>query len=302
VRTEDKEVPPGKEGAEEKKRGGSCPSVGKTYRAPRRIELNITRAFTSPMGSVQEAREPDQPSIKRNLTNRLTDHVDHVFKRSRTFLRTLTQRRPVNMPVWLHVYHVGTDERVQALNGMLRIFNSGAYHAAVEINGEEWSYGFCDTGTGVFSCTPGSCEAHRHKEAIKLGEVKISEYQVKNCVAMLASEWRGPDYDLLRHNCCHFCDAFAHLLGMGPIPEWVTNLAAAGAKIEDALLVGQEASGHEGGGFTLGDFCIGIVAEGKMVRGQSPTSKYVFGDCTRGLLYFCCGFGKSKIANSPGRL
>merc|ERR1719401_1782300 len=48
-------------------------------------------------------------------------------------------------------------------------------------------------------------------------------------------QWRGEDYDLLRHNCCHFADALCVALGVGHIPFWVTNLAGAGASLEHGV-------------------------------------------------------------------
>merc|ERR1711972_579678 len=47
------------------------------------------------------------------------------------------------------------------------------------------------------------------------------------------SDWKGPEYDLLHHNCVFFSDAFCKELGVGAIPVWVTNLAGAGATIQD---------------------------------------------------------------------
>merc|ERR1740121_67762 len=39
------------------------------------------------------------------------------------------------------------------------------------------------------------------------------------------------DYDLLHRNCCHFCEELCLRLGFGPLPPWVTKLAAAGASL-----------------------------------------------------------------------
>jgi hypothetical protein len=39
--------------------------------------------------------------------------------------------------------------------------------------------------------------------------------------------WHGTDYNMLTHNCCHFCSAFASRLGLAT-PPWLNALATAG--------------------------------------------------------------------------
>merc|ERR1712032_982970 len=56
-------------------------------------------------------------------------------------------------------------------------------------------------------------------------------------IAQLKQEWIGTEYDLLRHNCCVFSNILCEKLGVGSIPSWVTNLAAAGATVGDGMLV-----------------------------------------------------------------
>merc|ERR1719401_1615130 len=51
----------------------------------------------------------------------------------------------------------------------------------------------------------------------------------------MTDEWNGEEYNLLNHNCCHFCDAFCRRLGVGPTPQWVTNLAGAGARLVNGV-------------------------------------------------------------------
>ena len=38
-------------------------------------------------------------------------------------------------------------------------------------------------------------------------------------------------WQLMRKNCCHFCDEVLVGMGMDPLPRWVTRLASAGAAI-----------------------------------------------------------------------
>jgi hypothetical protein len=54
---------------------------------------------------------------------------------------------------------------------------------------------------------------------------------VHDVIRVLSREWPGHKYDLLKFNCCHFCDAFCQLLGVGRIPAWITHLAGTGAAL-----------------------------------------------------------------------
>ena len=49
----------------------------------------------------------------------------------------------------------------------------------------------------------------------------------------MEKDWVGPSYDLLKRNCCSFCNEFCVNLGVGPLPGWVNGLAGTGAQIYD---------------------------------------------------------------------
>ena len=53
----------------------------------------------------------------------------------------------------------------------------------------------------------------------------------------MAQEYLGPDYDLLRRNCCTFARDACLRLGISPeeIPTWFMNLAGAGAATQDVF-------------------------------------------------------------------
>jgi len=138
-------------------------------------------------------------------------------------------------PVVLHVYDMGLDTEVHALNRILRALGTGAFHCGVEIYGKEWSYrGMRATkGTGVFWCKPRNCEGHAYLESIVMGNCRMSELDVVKLLRHLESEWPGTGYDILKRNCCHFSDTLCICMGVGPIPTWVTNLAGTGAAIAD---------------------------------------------------------------------
>jgi hypothetical protein len=136
------------------------------------------------------------------------------------------------VPVTLHVYNVGKMADVEVLNTVLRQLGTGAYHCGVEVYGLEWS--FRDTGPShrdpaVFSCKPMKCSGHNYSESVRMGWLKMTESEVVRLIKQLRKTWTGHTYDLLRCNCCHFCDEFCKRLGMGGIPTWTNSLASYGA-------------------------------------------------------------------------
>lgn len=145
-------------------------------------------------------------------------------------------REATETPVTLHVYDLGVTDLAPAtlaqVNKLCRIAGAGAFHAAVEVYGKEWSFGHTEEGTGIFSCEPTKCDVHKYREGIAMGHTALTRKEVVELLSSLEAEWLGQQYDLLWRNCCHFSDAFCRRLGVGPIPAWVTNLAGAGATLQ----------------------------------------------------------------------
>lgn len=83
---------------------------------------------------------------------------------------------------------------------------------------EEWSFGFCEYGSGVFSCQPCKNPMYTYRESIVLGETTCSIFRVNQILRELSREWRGSSYDLLSRNCNHFCDAFCEMLDVPKLP------------------------------------------------------------------------------------
>jgi len=146
------------------------------------------------------------------------------------------------VPVTLHLYDVTGNEVISKVNRILAPLGTGVFHGAVEIYGQEWSFGYCDEGTGVFSCPPKGCEMHKYRMPVPMGEAKMSEAEVDELLDIMSGEWGGASYDLLRRNCCSFSDDFCRRLGVGAIPYWVLNLAAAGATVHDGFKKAQSES------------------------------------------------------------
>eukprot|EP00270_Netrium_digitus_P002434 TRINITY_DN12754_c0_g1_i5.p1 TRINITY_DN12754_c0_g1~~TRINITY_DN12754_c0_g1_i5.p1 ORF type:complete len:294 (+),score=59.81 TRINITY_DN12754_c0_g1_i5:30-884(+) len=138
--------------------------------------------------------------------------------------------------VSLHVYDVTNSPNVKTNNAIIQINKitrdtmgiGGIFHGAVEVFGEEWSYGYCERGTGVFSCPPMGNPMYTFRETVELGVTPFDERKVHQLLVELSRQWDGQSYDLLARNCNHFCDEFCRRLGAGPIPFWINRFAIAG--------------------------------------------------------------------------
>mmetsp|Transcript_29980 Transcript_29980/g.75576 ORF Transcript_29980/g.75576 Transcript_29980/m.75576 type:complete len:266 (+) Transcript_29980:141-938(+) len=138
--------------------------------------------------------------------------------------------------VVLHIYDVGEAAAVKRLNEALRVVGTGAFHGAVEVYGLEWSYGYCEEGSGIFPCEPKGCTMHQYRESIPMGQTAMTELEVEHVIAELKKAWHGQDYDLLSHNCCHFSEELCKRLQVPePFPIWVKNLAGAGATVNKGV-------------------------------------------------------------------
>ncbi|XXG43482.1 hypothetical protein AAC387_Pa01g3509 [Persea americana] len=139
--------------------------------------------------------------------------------------------------VIIHVYDV-TNSASEKTNSTIvqinRIFKDaiglgGIFHSAIQVYGdEEWSFGFCEVGSGVFCCPPGKNPLYTYRESIVLGETNFTNYKVNQILRELSREWPGDSYDLLSKNCNHFCNDFCERLGVPKLPAWVNRFANAG--------------------------------------------------------------------------
>ena len=139
--------------------------------------------------------------------------------------------------VVLHIYDVtnsGSEKTNSTIVQINKIFKDGIglggiFHSAVQVFGDdEWSFGFCEQGTGVFSCPSGKNPMYTYRESIVLGKTNCSIFKVNQILRELSREWPGSSYDLLSKNCNHFCDEFCERLGVPKLPGWVNRFANAG--------------------------------------------------------------------------
>ncbi|XP_010537155.1 PREDICTED: deSI-like protein At4g17486 [Tarenaya hassleriana] len=139
--------------------------------------------------------------------------------------------------VVLHIYDVtnsGSEKTNNTIVQINRIFKDGIglggiFHSAIQVFGdEEWSFGFCEEGTGVFSCPSSENPMYAYREKIVIGRTECSIFLVNQILRELSREWPGHSYDLLSKNCNHFCNEFCDRLGVQKLPGWVNRFAHAG--------------------------------------------------------------------------
>ncbi|KAF2617005.1 hypothetical protein F2Q68_00040388 [Brassica cretica] len=93
---------------------------------------------------------------------------------------------------------------------------------------DEWSFGYCEQATGVFSCPSTKNPMYTYREKILLGKTDCTIFMVNQILRELSREWPGHTYDLLSKNCNHFCDVLCDRLGVPKLPGWVNRFAHAG--------------------------------------------------------------------------
>ncbi|XP_052198948.1 uncharacterized protein LOC127806034 [Diospyros lotus] len=139
--------------------------------------------------------------------------------------------------VILHIYDVTNSESDKTNNTIVQINKifkdgiglGGIFHSAVQVYGDdEWSFGYCEQGSGVFSYPAGKNPMYTYRESIVLGTTNFSVYKVSQILRELSRDWPGCTYDLLSRNCNHFCDELCERLGVPKLPGWVNRFAHAG--------------------------------------------------------------------------
>eukprot|EP00633_Aureoumbra_lagunensis_P001274 CAMPEP_0197286420 /NCGR_PEP_ID=MMETSP0890-20130614/1835_1 /TAXON_ID=44058 ORGANISM="Aureoumbra lagunensis, Strain CCMP1510" /NCGR_SAMPLE_ID=MMETSP0890 /ASSEMBLY_ACC=CAM_ASM_000533 /LENGTH=355 /DNA_ID=CAMNT_0042754719 /DNA_START=131 /DNA_END=1198 /DNA_ORIENTATION=- len=144
-----------------------------------------------------------------------------------------TEINQARVPVFLNYYDLGHSSFFSNFN---KISPYGAFHSAIEIYGAEYSFGGTKRDvTGIFVCKPRRCALHTYRSSVYLGDCGLKRKQVETILRKLKPLWRGPDYELLRKNCCFFCREFTIELGLGEIPQWIYKLANLGSTLRDAL-------------------------------------------------------------------
>jgi len=115
-------------------------------------------------------------------------------------------------------------------NDLLRTYGTGMFHCGVEVHNREWSF----EDRGIFVCRPRESFGHSYMDTVNMGYTRANADHIMTIIQALAVVWDDNYYDVFRHNCCHWCDAFCRSLGVGPIPTYTTSLVDAGASVLDS--------------------------------------------------------------------
>lgn len=133
--------------------------------------------------------------------------------------------------VLLNVYDE-EDDLLQTINrwGLSsESVNIGDFHVAVQIYGQEWSFGATEIEgvgvSGIYSCPPRSDAKRKYRCTIDLGCTEISEEEVANLTQRMrcSNTWQGFAHDNWEHNCLHFASSFCNDLGVDGLPAWLTR-------------------------------------------------------------------------------
>ena len=83
----------------------------------------------------------------------------------------------------------------------------GAFHSAVEFEGEEWAYGKHDRSTtGVWKCRPRQATQFKYRCTIAMGSVFMSTRELQAILSMQKALFIGNEYSLTGRNCNHFTE------------------------------------------------------------------------------------------------
>lgn len=142
---------------------------------------------------------------------------------------------PANV-VFLNVFDLAsalTIPNAMMCNTMVK--SLGAFHAAVEVYGEEWSFYRTPNAHSCGVCKslrPRHHPVHVYRQSVNLGVTTLRDWEVRYLIrARLAPKWLGGNYDLLHQNCIHFCEELLLHLGSKGVPPWVKGLHETGGAI-----------------------------------------------------------------------
>lgn len=144
--------------------------------------------------------------------------------------------------VTLHIYDI-SPSMTEVNQALFELMGGGAFHAGVELFGQEWAYRSRRTGgTGVYTHEPLRAPGAAHRLSLAMGTVEMSEAAFSVFISSFAEDWPGSNYHILRNNCCHFARALLEQLCCATnFPDWLTTLADTGDNIARSSLDGAKA-------------------------------------------------------------
>jgi len=122
-------------------------------------------------------------------------------------------------------------------NQAAHLIGVGVYHTGIVVEGLEYTYdnvaltsNSAPGDTGVVAHAPYYDDSSRQKllpfrSRVQLGRSRLSARASHALLRSLASVWIADEYDLVEHNCHHWCFEAAAALGVAPPPPWVSRAA-----------------------------------------------------------------------------
>eukprot|EP01069_Polyplicarium_translucidae_P003334 Polyplicarium_translucidae@DN2278_c1_g1_i1.p1 len=131
--------------------------------------------------------------------------------------------------VFLNVYDL--DPVAARINRVVRGWNTGAFHAGVEVYDIEFAFGrTADSIPGITMTPPRRHPFHIYRETVFMGFTHLTCGEVTGLISALSSQWLGDTYHILTKNCINFADLLTCLLGVGSVPPWVVSLQTSAAR------------------------------------------------------------------------
>jgi len=143
----------------------------------------------------------------------------------------------------------------------------GAFHAAVEVYGQEFSFSRTvePKDCGIFqSRKPRVNKRYVFRESVLLGETDIGHWEFWMLLRdELAPLWSGGSYHPLHNNCIHFCEVVLEVLGVNSVPGWVRGLHETGASLSKMTARVVQAAGTDliCLGLTEKNFCVNDISD-----------------------------------------
>jgi hypothetical protein len=139
-------------------------------------------------------------------------------------------------------------------NGLAHRAGVGVYHSGIVVDGVEYTYDniLTSTGTGVVPHVPYYTDDERRRTLplrciLSLGSSRLPTEATHELLRGLSSHWHAHAYDIVEHNCHHWCMEAAAALRVAPPPPWVTR-AGAILKFFSGIELQESGSGAAGGG------------------------------------------------------
>ena len=118
--------------------------------------------------------------------------------------------------IYLNIYDL------TRFNDFLHFLGLGFYHSGIEVNGIEYIY---VEGAGIIKVQPKNIKFGTFRKSVKLGELKMSSYDIQYEIYNLLLNYKNNDYDIILKNCNSFSDSICLKLFNKHIPSFVNRWA-----------------------------------------------------------------------------